>query len=95
MKALSEDNQLKERLLNDTISYKFLFNRILIAPDCPHKFKNDVIKPQPYSIYNEKDVMLHGPLLQFVTELISLPVFASGRIDAAYDELFGAPSVAK
>ena len=30
-----------------------------------------------------------GPLLQFVTEYLSLPVFASGRTAIAYDEIFG------
>ena len=30
-----------------------------------------------------------GPLLHFVNELLSLPVFATGRIAVAFDEIFG------
>ena len=36
--------------------------------------------------------MLQGPLLHFVNQLLELPAFASGRIDDAYDEIFGKPS---
>lgn len=89
---MCEDNQNKERLRNKTLQYKFLFNLIIVAPECPHKFKNNTLKPQPQSVYAEKDFMLQGPLLKFVNELLELPPFATGQIDNAYDELFDKPT---
>ena len=62
---------------------------ILTSPECPHRWKNNVLRPQPYSIYSQKDHLVAGPLQQFICDLISLPAFAGGRIDDAYDELFG------
>lgn len=29
-----------------------------MAQDCPHKFKNETLKPQPMSVYQSKDAML-------------------------------------
>ena len=89
MHKLCEENQKSEKLINDMLSYKFLFNMVLTAPNCPHKWKNNVLKPQPYSIYSKKDQMVTGPLQQFICDLLDLPAFAGGRFDSAYDELFG------
>ena len=36
--------------------------------------------------------MMQGPLLLFVSNLLDMPAFASGRIGDAYDEIFGKPT---
>ena len=92
IKKMCEDNQNNERLRNNTLQYKYLFNLIIVAPECPHKFKNNTIKPQPQSVYVEKDAMMQGPLQHFVNQMLDLPAFAAGRIDDAYDEIFGKPT---
>ena len=51
-----------------------------------------MLKPQPQSIYTQKDAMLQGPLLLFVSNLLDMPAFASGRVGDAYDEFFGKPT---
>ena len=88
---LCEENQKSEKLMNNYMSYKFLFNLVLTAPDCPHRWKNNTLKPQPYSIYSQKDNLIMGPVQQLICDLLDLPAFAGGRFDDAYDELFGNP----
>ena len=76
-------------MLNETVSYKFLFNKIISDPDCPHKFKNNTMNCVPYSAYERFDPMVMGnpQLQQMITDLINLPAFAGARTDKAFDEL--------
>ena len=62
---------------------------ITSAPTCPAKFKNELITENPYSIYQTKDNMMTGPLLEFVQSLLSLPIFAGGKVPDAFDQIFG------
>lgn len=80
-----------EKLMNNQITYKFLFNMILKAPDCPLRWKNKSLRLQPYSIYSQKDQKVKGHLEQFISDLLHLDVFNERPIDDAFDELFGDP----
>ena len=44
IKEICEENQNTDRLLAETVTYKFLYGLIMNAPDCPDKLKQP-IKP--------------------------------------------------
>ena len=85
---ICEENQKTQRLLNNTVSYEFLYGMISTAPDCPEKFRNQSIKPQPYSIYSETSDRLSPQCLELIQDILQHDQIIAGNVAQCYDEIF-------
>ena len=85
---MGEENQKQEKLIQETVSFKFLFNLIISAPDCT-KFKSDILPEPTTSIYSMKDQTLTQPVRTFINDLLDLPELAGGDMGEAFEKLFG------
>lgn len=76
---------------NKAVPYKFIYDTIVGAPQCPVKFKDDDLKRQQFSIYQNIDhlVQSNPDLMNLIQELLKKQVMAGGRCDQAFDEFFG------
>ena len=60
--------------VKDTVSYKFVYDTVQTAPNCPARFKDDILRQGNQSIYSTIDHKLtqNPQVLELVQEILGL-----------------------
>ena len=93
LERICEANQEETAIRNRCVFYTYLFNTITNGDKTPNRFKGNQRKHQPASVYASITHKL-TPSMDLVNDMLANPIFASGKVDEAFDTLFKAPASA-